>query len=582
MVLLSGVSAYGGAGGSDVTVNMETNNLLLTSMSFRDIICDTVGGEKVLAKKIDASAVRALGVTTSETFMDVAEEVMRCRRIVDAFDPTTLPWNPGMFSLQGSLVKTLRLTGGVQTFWADNLKGTLVDGAQPSITEIGDLNSLNVNGPTTISSSLSVSGTASVATLSASGTASASNLSVTGLSTLGATSVTTLTGTSLSATTVSCGTLTGTLSTALQTNVTRVGTLTQLTVSGNTSLGVATSTGLTATLAGTLTGNNQTVRLGTSSTDDWDTLRLSGKGGSTTSFAGVAALDGVVLYGKSGGILGGNFLGTSSSERCALRWYASGTNAAVGINTTGTVRGVFETNGDAYVNGRMWCAGAITNSTNLPQGLTATWNFSGGTGETNFINKSGTGGGGFRWYNSTGDGSAFSTGQELMGSLVPSDGLTITNYVRSRKVFCRVNTTNANFTPTTNLIPLWDNANSSGGTTVVADLRPASFNLGGMTGGSYRCHVAGYWRVTVTARLQDGAGGTKGVILRKWNGSTVTNLIPLSDGTYFASDDGAGRRMVTVSAIAQVAALEVVYATLFAVNHNCSWATLEVEMLSEL
>ena len=212
MPLLSGISSYGGQGGGDVTVNMETNNLLLNSISFRGIICDEVVGEVVRAKK--ETVVRPLSATASETYWNVAEEIARVRQLRDLIDIT------------GSAPNNFVSFVGATTLSASYLVGTLQTASQPNITEVGTLSSLNVSGNVSFGGSV------------------AGSLDVTGALTAGR---------------VSASTLTGTLSTALQTNVTRVGTLSQLTVSGDTSLGVTTTTSLTATLGNRLLCNNQTV-----------------------------------------------------------------------------------------------------------------------------------------------------------------------------------------------------------------------------------------------------------------------------------------------------------------------------------
>ena len=383
-------------------------------------------------------------------------------------------------------------------------------------------------------------------------------------------------------------TLKGQLEDGIQTGITQVGTLVDLNTTGSTvmqSLLVTGATNLSDTnisqMASRLNMNNNNLHVGVAPTDA-DVLRVSGKGGSTANFAGVTNLNGVVLYGQAGGMLGGNMLGVTTSERCALRWWASGANASVGINTTSAPRGALEVNGDEHVVGRVYSAGNITNGTNLPQGFTRAWNFSGSLGETDLINKSGSGAGGFRFYKSTGANTPFSTSQNLIATM-NADGLTCpTSHIVGRTVLGRVQTPNFNFTVPNNVISLF--ANSTGGATVTHDLRPASMASGGFISpsGLYRVPVAGHYEVRVTGRFSDGAGGQKGVILRKWDGTTLTNLL-VSDGWYFCSDDGAGRRMFDVSDVVQCAQFNELYVTQGQNSaNNVLYACMTVRLISLL
>jgi hypothetical protein len=119
------------------------------------------------------------------------------------------------------------------------------------------------------------------------------------------------------------------------------------------------------------------------------------------------------------------FTGTNNTEMANVtpNGIRSSSNIIVG-NTlfTSTVRAVsglvnFITAFGLNVNSAF---SGIGTSSILPQGFWATWNFTGGTGETDFINKSGSGPGGFHFYNSTGNGSTFATGQRLMASITPA------------------------------------------------------------------------------------------------------------------------------------------------------------------
>jgi hypothetical protein len=378
----------------------------------------------------------------------------------------------------------------------------------------------------------------------------------------------------------------GPLADGTQTNITEVGTLSNLNVSGWSSLsnlsvsGTASVTDLNVgSLVDRLNCNNNKICFGASPGEDFDVMRISGKGGSTTGFAGVTNLNGVVIYGQSGGMLGGNSLGVGTTERCALRWWASGANASVGINTTSTPSGALDVNGDSYIRGRLYTNGVATAGTTMPQGLHAAWNFTTSVGETDFINKSGTGAGGFHFYNTTGDNTAFSVNTNLIATLTPSEGLLIpTNYVRSRQIFCRVLTSAVgNFTVVNTTASIF--SSGAGGTNVTHDLRPSTMAVGGVTAGAYRLPVAGLYRITVSARFVDGAGGTKGLLLKRWNGTTATDLFG-GDGVMWCPDDGAGRRTMSVSTVAQFAQLEEVYPTVHTANSIMVWAQMTIQFVS--
>ena len=501
MPTLSGLTV-GGGGDTSVTLNVEQNNLVIDEVSFRGIGADTLSGEVVNARR-HTTAIVNKSTADSADYWNVAQEIARCRRVIDLYDDTRLPPTPTIprFTFEGTLALTLRCINGCYRIWADVLKGTLEDGAQPNITQVGTLTDLNVSGTTTSNNCYA---------------------------------------NDMFAQTFSC-----------------------------------------ATVTSPLRMNDNAVGLGTTF-DDYDRLRTSGKGGISTSFAGVTNLNGVVLYGQAGGMLGGNMLGVSTSERCALRWWASGANASVGINTTASPRGALEVNGDAHVVGRIYGAGNVTSGTNLPQGYTIAWNFSGGLGETDFLNKSGSGVGGYRFYNSTGDNTPFSTGQNLL-AILSGDGLTCpTSHIVGRTVFGRVQTVNFNFGVPNNVISLF--ANSTGGALVTHDLRPPNMAVGGFIspGGLYRVPVAGHYEVRVTGRFSDGAGGQKGVIMRRWDGTTATNLL-VSDGWYFCSDDGAGRRMFDVSDVIQCAQFNELYVTQGQnAANNVLYACMTIRLISLL
>lgn len=325
--------------------------------------------------------------------------------------------------------------------------------------------------------------------------------------------------------------------------------------------------------------NDNRLSLGAHSNDQ-DVLRTSGKGGIIANFAGVTNLNGVVLYGAAGGILGGNLLGVTTSERCALRWWASGLNASVGINTTATPDGALDVNGSARIRGRIQAAGGIVNADTLPQGFHVAWNYQVGQGETALINKSGAGGGGFHFYNSSGDGSAFSTGQTTLAH-INGEGINVfSQYLRGRPVMCHVRTSTTGIWSTTNnLMSLF--TSSAGGTFIEQDWRPASMNVGGMTNGAYRVPVAGVWRLRVKVRAADGAGA-RGIFLRRWDGTTahIIDAFAGNDGAWWIPIDTDNRRCLEVSALVTCAAFNELYVTsVLGGTTNWAWAVMTVEYL---
>ena len=94
---------------------------------------------------------------------------------------------------------------------------------------------------------------------------------------------------------------------------------------------------------------------------------------------------------------------------------------AFALDVAGTTRSDIITTGtiSALGNGLSLQGGQILDTTALTQGSVLGWNSEGGSGRTDIVNKSGTGSGGFNFYNSTGSGSAFSTGRNLLAQMTP-------------------------------------------------------------------------------------------------------------------------------------------------------------------
>ncbi|MCA6454523.1 MAG: hypothetical protein IM584_00155, partial [Chitinophagaceae bacterium] len=137
------------------------------------------------------------------------------------------------------------LSGNASTATAANTAATVTEAAQPLITSLGTLNSLNVNGTVTAStlSATTINGTLSTATQN----------NITSVGTLNSLNVNgTVTASTLSATTIN-----GTLSTATQNNITSVGTLNSLNVNGTVTASTLSATTINGTLS-TATQNNIT------------------------------------------------------------------------------------------------------------------------------------------------------------------------------------------------------------------------------------------------------------------------------------------------------------------------------------
>ena len=100
-------------------------------------------------------------------------------------------------------------------------------------------------------------------------------------------------------------------------------------------------------------------------------------------------------------------IGTASP---AFALDVSGTVNAGGIRT-GTIT--------APGNGLSLNPGGLLDSTTLIQGSVLGWNSEVGSGRTDLVNKSGTGAGGFNFWNSTGSGSTFVTGRNLLAQIAP-------------------------------------------------------------------------------------------------------------------------------------------------------------------
>jgi len=157
---------------------------------------------------------------------------------------------PNVTSL-GTLT-SLDVTGNITAddVTSNTLGGTLTTAAQPNVTSLGTLSSLSVTGNV---SAGNVSGTLLTGTL-----ATAAQPNVTSLGTLSSLDVTanvTAGNVYANSGTIGASALTGTLTTAAQPNVTSVGTLTSLDVTGNASAGNISTTGALSVTGNVSAGN---------------------------------------------------------------------------------------------------------------------------------------------------------------------------------------------------------------------------------------------------------------------------------------------------------------------------------------
>lgn len=161
------------------------------------------------------------------------------------------------------------------------------------------------------------------------------------------------------------------------------------------------------------TGNNAVLTQGTHI--GYDTQ----SGGGTSDFMNkCASTDGGFRFYRSTGT------GTASE-------YSTNTLLA-SLTTPGlSVAGIGEFN-------RVSALQNILNSTTLQQGAHIAWNYTLGVGETDFINKSGGGTGGFRFYNTTGSGSSFDTDRTLMAEITPSGFQVLGQYPIQFKKFSNI------------------------------------------------------------------------------------------------------------------------------------------------
>ena len=204
-----------------------------------------------------------------------------------------------------------------------------------------------------------------------------------------------------------------------------------------------------------------------------------------------------------------------------------GTLAVSGATTLSSTLAVSgATTSSSYIGST---AGTISDSTILSQGGYISWNISGGTGEMNLICKSGTGSGGFYFYNSTGNGSSFSTGKTLL-TYIDNSG-----YMYNNRPAFRVYRSGG-----------WSVSSGEAvtkGGTISFERNPSGGSRYNSTNGIYTVPVAGVYTFNVYIRCADGAGS---LTLKPYSSSSGFS-IPNSDNSYWVPTDGGNRRTMSWS-----------------------------------
>lgn len=269
-------------------------------------------------------------------------------------------------------------------------------------------------------------------------------------------------------------------------SLTSVGTLSSLTVSGNTTL-----SGNSARF--TMTGTDPRIGIGVSS----PSYGIDCAGGINISSGSVFRVNGIP-------VMAGATDGSSIPGSLTVTGITTINNRITATSYIGTT------------------AGSITDTTTLAQGAYLAWNYSSGGGETNFITKSGSGSGGFAFYNSTGNGSTFATGRTLLARIDNS------GYMYYNRASIRVQRSGSwSVTSGENILK---------GGTVSFERSPGGGGYNS-TNGIYTVPVAGVWTFNIYARWSDAAGA-----LAFKPATTSAFSISNSDNSFWVPADGSGNR----------------------------------------
>lgn len=209
------------------------------------------------------------------------------------------------------------------------------------------------------------------------------------------------------------------------------------------------------------------------------------------------------------------------------------TVSATSLTTSGvTINGNLDVSGTISSGSTIACnytrtSGQISDSTTLTQGSHVCWN-NNILGEVCFVCKSGTGAGGFYFYNSTGSGSTFSVGKQLLAKLDNS------GYFYAIRPSFRIYRSSSWSVSSGEVV-------TKGGTTSF-EKSPTGSSGYSSTNGTYTVPVAGVWHFSVYIRAADGAGS----LAMKPATSSAFSILN-SDNSFHVPTDGGNRRCLQFS-----------------------------------
>ena len=175
-------------------------------------------------------------------------------------------------------------------------------------------------------------------------------------------------------------------------------------------------------------------------------------------------------------------------------------------------------------NNNLTVNSAIANGRILNQGAYLSWNTAtGALGETSFVNKCGVGTGGFYFYNSSGSGSTFATGKNLLAYLTGN------GYMFYNRPSIRVSRSGSWS------VSSGENIMKGGSVNFERDYDGSGgYNS---SNGIFTVPIAGVWQFSIYARWSDGAGS-----LAFKPATTSAFSIGNSDNSFWVPNDGGNRR----------------------------------------
>ena len=282
------------------------------------------------------------------------------------------------------------------------------------------------------------------------------------------------------------------------------------------------------------------------------------------------------------------------------------TVTASSLTTLGNLTSVQTSGNVSIASGQLFVGGAsIPSGQNLTQGTYMTWNNQIGTGESDFICKSGNGPGGFFFYISPGSGNTYGSVGAI--ATISNTGISANIIAANSNLSVGTTTIPSGFvfrtlgfaslqqvcfqvtsTPSNQITypTAYFQGNYTG--TATTSLMPSFYSTatyGLQTSGTYNGHVvvpvSGIYSVSSVVRFQDNTSSTlTGMCLVSYNGSTRSPLLP-GDGQSFPGADTGGRRSATQSVLANIAA-GVGITTTSAASAGAmyvNWASLSVQLV---